>query len=944
MGQPVVWVGGSVVYFTDQGALSAYESNQAAQAMVAAAALPWTQVPTASVSIVSGGSLAEDVTGADVSGLLRNGTMVWPADVESLAMPVPILFDEDGSILNTIVGPGASDPSGCLTNAVTSISDGFSVEGNLTHAIVLLNGLCAQDSTQVANMQYLLTREFGRVLGLDWSQANDNVFTGNPKPTPSDLAGWPLMHPANVNCGGENYSCIPNAGSLRMDDRAALGLLYPSPTYASSTARVYGYVRFENGTGMQGVLVTATLLIKGTTTPATDMVASCISGSEFRGNAGNVVTGTDDAWGNPLARFGSSNWWVAGAYDLGGLEIPAGQTSADYQITFTALNPEYTGGLAVSPELLGAPAPSGTLATVVLRGLKAGEVWPQSFNISTSAVAGAGMGGSFSAGNSVPASGSWSSTLNPYGDVDWFELAVRPARQFSVITVAQNEAGVASQSKAMPLIGVWFAGDAAGVTADFSTPQAFDSVSAGTTVLEVQAPAADGAQAYPILLAIADARGDGRPDYAYSGRILYADSVEPAVVPSSGGVVTLTGMGFVPGDTVMVNGAAAKVLSQTAEQLELRVPASAVTGAADIQVNDPSGGQAVLDGALAYGVAPANTVHVISSLGGGVFSSGAVGAQAPGTFAVQAANWQGSPTAGAAVTFSATNGGSLSVCNGASRCTVTASASGYVLTALTPTAVGTTVVSAALADGASAQSSWVAYMSEESIQFAQTSLSVEPGVSIHWPVSVTALSNGTPMTSVAVKFELSSGTTGLAGGESTTNAVGLATYDFALPSLASGATLQVQACLPDKTCASLVITCEAPVYPLVIPIAGTVQIVAATSQFSPLQLQITDGAGEWAGSVGNPLAGATVTFAQTLYSNPAQSSTKGAPVKILASASTTVISDVNGMVTLQPLQDSNVAGRAVITASINGRIAGTYSLVALPTGGSAVASQRIPVL
>ena len=53
--------------------------------------------------------------------------------------------------------------------------------GTIQHAVIVLNGLCVgSDPNQLTQMQYQLTRVFGRVLGLAWSQLNDDVFTGTP--------------------------------------------------------------------------------------------------------------------------------------------------------------------------------------------------------------------------------------------------------------------------------------------------------------------------------------------------------------------------------------------------------------------------------------------------------------------------------------------------------------------------------------------------------------------------------------------------------------------------------------------------------------------------------------------------------------------------------------------------------------------------------------------
>ena len=63
-GMPVVWYTNSPLYFTDPGDLSASVNHAAADALVAAAASVWN-VPTASLVLAQGGTLAEHVSGAN---------------------------------------------------------------------------------------------------------------------------------------------------------------------------------------------------------------------------------------------------------------------------------------------------------------------------------------------------------------------------------------------------------------------------------------------------------------------------------------------------------------------------------------------------------------------------------------------------------------------------------------------------------------------------------------------------------------------------------------------------------------------------------------------------------------------------------------------------------------------------------------------------------------
>ncbi len=55
----------------------------------------------------------------------------------------------------------------------------------------MINGQCAQQSSQLVDLEYRLVRVLGTVLGLGWSQVNPNVITGQPPATSDDYARLP---------------------------------------------------------------------------------------------------------------------------------------------------------------------------------------------------------------------------------------------------------------------------------------------------------------------------------------------------------------------------------------------------------------------------------------------------------------------------------------------------------------------------------------------------------------------------------------------------------------------------------------------------------------------------------------------------------------------------------------------------------------------------------
>ena len=86
---------------------------------------------------------------------------------------------------------------------------------------------------------------------------------------------------------------------------------------------------------------------------------------------------------------------------------------------------------------------------------------------------------------------------------------------------ALDDSGFATTAKAMPLIGAWAATDPTGTLPTVAaTPSAFNTITLGMTATGVATSQAEG-----LRFVIADARGDGRPDFAYQARVLYADTV-----------------------------------------------------------------------------------------------------------------------------------------------------------------------------------------------------------------------------------------------------------------------------------------------------------------------------------------------------------------------------------------------------------------------------------
>ncbi len=439
-GQPVVWYTNHPLYFTDPGDLSMTVNHAAADALVAAAAAVWN-VPTSALVLAKGGTLAEHVSGANVYPS-ANG-LVFPADVQTgnyLAIQIAVVYDHDGSVTDMMLGAGASDPSGCRQNAVTESVDSISTSGFIQHAVLVLNGRCTGSAPeQQLQMQYQLMRAFGRVLGLGWSQTNDNVFTYTPAPTYDQAMHWPVMHPIDIICGPYTYQCMAQPFTLREDDLSALAELYmigQGHAQAGQTdtllnaSEVSGRVLFPNGQGMRGVNVLGRRLQQYWNVPEAWYTVSSVTGETWRRTNGNPVSGVDTSMAGSMGQ--TSNSYYEGWYEFARVPIISGDWQ-DIIFETEPVNPLYVGEYSVGPYTENQVTPSGS-DPVYLSGIYPSYADYNWIDISTdgaqsSCVTGDG-GSSEGAPTAVGATGWWTGTLCGYGHVAWWSFGVKAARSF----------------------------------------------------------------------------------------------------------------------------------------------------------------------------------------------------------------------------------------------------------------------------------------------------------------------------------------------------------------------------------------------------------------------------------------------------------------------------------------------------------------------------------
>jgi hypothetical protein len=956
MGQPILWAGGRVNYFVDQGPLGTLSNTQAV-AMTDAAAAIWSAVPTAALTLTDAGNLSEDVNGSNVLAGIgdSNPIFVQPSDVAPTATttPIGIVFDTDGSVIDALEGTGASDPGNCSQNGVLMWIDAMNPNATLTHAIIVLNGRCTTSANLLAMMSYQLERAFGRVLGLDFSQVNDNALL-NATTQPNGALAWPVMDVTSGDCGPAGGSCIPNPSVLRLDDIAALNRMYPVTASnltnfpgklltAANTVSIQGTVAFRDDTGMQGVNVVARPL-DANGNPLYQYTVTFVSGSYFAGNHGNPVTGWTDSLGNRLDRFGSTDATLQGYFDLSGIPLPPGVTMANYQVTFESVNPQFIGPDSVGPYILGSPTPSGAMQTLEVNNLQAGSAQTLTMNVANSAaeavarplavieklprfivphpivpdpithrpiapdpiapspivpgpiqIGKIGIGDTQIQPQPLPATGMWTSRLGQVGASDWFVLSAQGNRIFTIVAQALDETGTPSATKAMPAIGVWDGFDQTGTTAVGWGP-AENGYAPGETWLQVATSGND-----VVRLGIADQRGDGRPDYVYRGWVLYADSVSPTRLPATGGAIVIRGTGFRAGDTVTVGSIAAQVTSILPTEITALVPANtlAATGSLDVQVSDQPtyNAIAVIPGGVSYDSASGDALNLVTA------PANQVPMDVPEPFSVVAEGANDAPAGGVTVIYSVTSGTATLGC-GQSTCAVTATGDGRATMQVTATNTSIAVVTASLTNGASVQAHF--FGSTPPVLTALTpTLYLAAGATVQWPVQALVLSGDIPVASQQMTWQSVSGI--VAPASSLTNAEGIATATLTVGPLAEGETATSNACLnASGTCVPFNAFGSRPEFATLTAVSGASQSMASTSTPAPVAMRVLD-------MDGNPMAGGTVTVNQALYAwtPPCPPHGRCAQAQLLATQATTLTSALDGSVTITPLTLSGVATNLV---------------------------------
>jgi hypothetical protein len=200
---------------------------------------------------------------------------------------------------------------------------------------------------------------------------------------------------------------------------------------------------------------------------------------------------------------------------------------------------------------------------------------------------------------------------------------------------------------------------------------------------------------------------------------------------------------------------------------------------------------------------------------------------------------------------------------------------------------------------------------------------VAAGATVAWMPQVNVIQDGAPAAGMAVSWTASSGMT-VAGGLSVVSGLGVGQIAATVGPLAAGVQASGQACAwggvqGPAMCAGFSAVGVDPANWRLTVVSGAGQAVALAGMFAPVVLMVTDVAG-------HPVAGAAVAIHQTVdmvqMACPARGACTAAPV--LGAADGMGVSDVNGLVSVTPMQMAGMGGVTNIAVA-----AGTQGFVSL---------------
>jgi hypothetical protein len=384
--------------------------------------------------------------------------------------------------------------------------------------------------------------------------------------------------------------------------------------------------------------------------------------------------------------------------------------------------------------------------------------------------------------------------------------------------------------------------------------------------------------------------------------------------------IAIQGLGFLANTAVGIAAASPPLAAISAQQMLINAPPMA-DGIQDVVLTDAStGASSTMTGVLTYGAGPTDTIVLLPGPNPAI----PVGGQITNPIRVQVLASDGqTPVPGASVFFTSAPAVAFSACGGGASCTVVTDQSGQAATGLTVLAPGGITITAKLAPASytnprQVQTTIVGRSSTLDISLSSVFAFIAQGATLNLPITARLLSNGSPLGGRTVNYSVMKGAGTFSSVTVNTDANGYATSNLQLVALSGD--VQVSACVaPGNAPCQIWNATAVPVSALQLqPVSGSTQVVGVGAGFAPVAVRVTDQA-----TPPDPVLGASVFFQSLVGRSPnnepilwiAQSgiSQPTIPV-ILAQSQMTVLSDVNGLASVQPTA-GGVQGPVVIVGA-----------------------------
>ncbi|MGI6457966.1 MAG: hypothetical protein ACOX5R_20425 [bacterium] len=230
-GSYLYWQEPTQTFYLDQGPLGTLD-EKTAQQLVIDAFQEWSNVEYSDFRWEFGGILEENVT-------VENATRYIESATDGINL---VIFDEDGSIIDSKYGIGMSDSVLGFAYPVSSPS------GVILSAKAILNGkLLTRDGDDLERIYASILHEIGHFTGLDHTQLYPEFAFDED---PDNDRFIPVMFPLAPRE-------VKNPQGLSADDKMTIASLYQSDDFYDDLGGIFGTVTRPDGTAVQGANVVA---------------------------------------------------------------------------------------------------------------------------------------------------------------------------------------------------------------------------------------------------------------------------------------------------------------------------------------------------------------------------------------------------------------------------------------------------------------------------------------------------------------------------------------------------------------------------------------------------------------------------------------------------------------------------------------------------------------